>query len=331
MRDYLERLWFGDGRGGFLWAPFEALFALIAGLRRLSYRWHCASSIHPGRPVIVVGNLTVGGSGKTPTLVWLAGALTARGVRVGVVSRGYGGTESGPTEVLASSNPERVGDEPVLIARRTKARVVVARDRVAAAMQLAPAVDVILADDGLQHYRLARDLEIVVVDGRRGFGNGRLLPRGPLREPLSRLRDVAAVIITGDGHPGVAGMRSRLVPTDIVALSGGARVPLADWAGRRVHAVAGIGDPERFFRTLEAAGLVVMRHPKADHAHLSAADVEFADGCPVLMTEKDAVKCGAFHRPGLYYLEVRAEPEAPAATALVDQIVMLAQRARGAA
>lgn len=331
MHAFLQRLWFGDGRGGWLLAPLELLFGGVAALRRLTYRLRLSPSIHPGRPVVVVGNLTVGGSGKTPLVVWLAGALAERGLRVGVVSRGYGGSDSGPTEVLASSRPERVGDEPVLIARRTSARVVVGRDRVAAAAQLAPAVDVILADDGLQHYRLARDFEIAVVDARRGFGNGHLLPRGPLREPLRRLANVDAVMLAGDGEPGIAGIRFRLVPTWITPLEGGERVRLDGWAGRRVHALAGIGDPERFFGTLERAGLRVVRHPKPDHAVLGPGDVEFADGCPVLMTEKDAVKCTDFRRPGLYFLEVRAEPEAEPGAALVERVVALVSRVRGAA
>jgi len=329
MQGFLERMWFGGGRGSWLLAPLEAMFIAVSTLRRLAYRLHLLPSFHPGRTVVVVGNLTVGGSGKTPTIIWLAHALAERGLRVGIISRGYGGTDSGPTEVQGSSNPERVGDEPVLIARRTRARVVVAHDRVAAAAQLTPAVDILLADDGLQHYRLARDLEIVVVDARRGFGNGHRLPRGPLREPPSRLASVDAVLVNGEGDPGVPGIRSRLVPTSLVPLAGGARIELTEWAGRRVHAVAGIGDPERFFRTLEAAGLQVIRHPKPDHARLTLRDVEFADGFPVLMTEKDAVKCRDFARPGLYFLEVCAQPEPVAAGALVDRIVhLVAQRKR---
>jgi tetraacyldisaccharide 4'-kinase len=329
MQAFLERVWFGGGRGGWLLAPLEWLFIAISAIRRLAYRCRLLSSFHPGRTVVVVGNLTVGGSGKTPTIIWLANALSDRGLRVGVISRGYGGTDSGPTEVQATSNPERVGDEPVLIARRTRARVVVARDRVAAAAQLTPAVDVLLADDGLQHYRLARDLDIAVVDARRGFGNEHRLPRGPMREPRSRLSSVAAVIVNGEGDPGVPGIRSRLVPTSLVPLSGGARVSLDEWTGRRVHAVAGIGDPERFFRTLEAVGLQVIRHPKPDHAHLTPRDVEFADGFPVLMTEKDAVKCVHFARAGLYYLEVCAQPEAVAADRLVERIMALVALRKG--
>ena len=329
MRAFLERSWFGDGGGGWLLAPLEALFVVVSTLRRWSYRLHLAPAIHPGRPVVVVGNLTVGGSGKTPIIVWLANALTARGLRVGVVSRGYGGLDAGPTEVMASSNPARVGDEPVLIARRTEARVVIGRDRVAAAVQLAPAVDVILSDDGLQHYRLARDLEIAVVDARRGFGNGHRLPRGPLRESIGRLRTVAAVILNGEGEPGVSGIRSRLAPTQLRPLLGPERLQLSDWAGRRVHAVAGIGDPERFFRTLEAGQLQVIRHPKPDHAQLTERDLEFADGLPVVMTEKDAVKCLGFARPGMYYLEVSAAPEPVAGLALIDRIVDLVRNQKG--
>ncbi len=329
MQTFLERVWFASGRGGALLAPLELLFAILSSVRRAAYRMGLLARLHPGPTVVVVGNLTVGGNGKTPIIIWLANALTARGLRVGVISRGYGGTDAGPTEVLASSQPARVGDEPVVIARRTQARVVVGRDRYAAAVQLAPTVDVILSDDGLQHYRLARDLEIAVVDARRGFGNGHLLPRGPLRESRHRLATVDAVILNGEGEPGVAGIRSHLVPTALVPLAGGERIRLEDWAGRRVHALAGIGDPERFFRTLEAHHLQVIRHPKADHAVLVPSDVEFADGFAVLMTEKDAVKCAAFARSGLYYLEVAAQPEAAAATMLIDRVVDLAVLRKG--
>jgi tetraacyldisaccharide 4'-kinase len=335
LQAWLERAWYGRAAGAFLLLPLGWLFGAIVGLRRLAYARGLFHSHRVPRPVIVVGNLTAGGSGKTPLTVWLAAALHARGLRVGIVSRGYGGTAQGPVCVTAESDPALVGDEPVLIARRTPATVVVARDRVAAAARLVPDVDVILADDGLQHYRLARDREFVVVDGRRGLGNGRLLPAGPLREPRSRGAAADAYVVNGGGEGATARLaagppvvRMRLAPGDVVALADGSRVPLAAWAGRRVHAVAGIGDPERFFATLRAAGLDVVPHPFPDHARFAAADLAFGDDAPVLMTEKDAVKCAAFAGPRLHYLEVAAAFDAADADRLAELALGALRRPR---
>jgi tetraacyldisaccharide 4'-kinase len=326
MRAWLERVWYGQAPGGAWLRPLAALFGLIVRLRRSAYRRGWLPSGHPGRPVVVVGNLTVGGSGKTPLTAWLASALAARGLKVGIASRGHGGTARGPIEVTAASDPALVGDEPVLLARRTGARVVVARDRLAAARRLAPDVDLILADDGLQHYRLARDLEILVIDGGRRFGNGRLLPAGPLREPVARAATVDLVVVNGgEARPGELPM--ALAPRAVVALGSGQRSALADWRGRRVHAVAGIGDPARFFATLRAAGLDLVEHPLPDHAPIAAADLAFGDGLPVLMTEKDAVKCGSFPAAGLAYLEVAARFAERDAEDLLARVLSLAGRA----
>jgi tetraacyldisaccharide 4'-kinase len=333
LHDWLERGWYGRRSRAAL-APLGWLFGGVAGLRRLAYRrgWFHAHRVP--RPVIVVGNLTVGGAGKTPLTVWLARALQQRGLRVGIVSRGYGGTAAGPVRVTPASDPDEVGDEPVLIAARTGAPVVVARDRVAGARLLATEVDVLLADDGLQHYRLDRDLELVVVDGRRGFGNGRLLPAGPLREPRARAAEAAAYVVNG-GDGGEAGLpdgppvlRMRLAPGEVVAVAGGARTALAAWAGRRVHAVAGIGDPARFFRTLESAGLQVVPHAFPDHARLRPSDLEFGDDAAVLMTEKDAVKCRAFGGPRHHYLEVAAEFDPSDAARLTELALGVLHRPR---
>jgi tetraacyldisaccharide 4'-kinase len=327
LHAWLERGWYGRGAAGLVLAPLGWLFGGGVALRRLAYRrgWFHAHRL--ARPVIVVGNLTVGGAGKTPLTVWLAQALRAHGLRVGIVSRGYGGTATGPVRVTATSDPAEVGDEPVLLAARTGAPVVVARDRVAGAKLLAAETDVLLADDGLQHYRLARDLELVVVDGRRGFGNGRLLPAGPLREPRGRAAEAAAYVVNGGNgsDPGLpAGppvLRMRLVSGGVVSLVGGARTPLEAWAGRRVHAVAGIGDPARFFGTLTAAGLQVVPHAFPDHARYAAGDLAFEDDAPVLMTEKDAVKCRAFAGPRHHYLEVGAEFD-PADAARLTELAL---------
>jgi tetraacyldisaccharide 4'-kinase len=339
LHAWLERGWYDGGAAGALLAPLGWLFGGVVALRRLAYRrgWFRAERVPC--PVIVIGNVTVGGTGKTPLTVWLARALQARGLRVGIVSRGYGGTALEPVRVGQDSNPAVVGDEPVLLAARTAAPVVVARDRVAGARLLAAEVDVLLADDGLQHYRLARDLELVVVDGRRGFGNGRLLPAGPLREPASRARSAAACIVNGGGEGGgrpdgrglPAGppvLRMRLAPGEVVALAGGVRAPLQAWRGRRVHGVAGIGDPSRFFATLAAAGLEVVPHPFPDHARYAAADLQFDDELPVLMTEKDAVKCRAFAGPRHHYLEVAAEFDPADAARLAELALGVLHRPR---
>ncbi len=325
MRLWLERVWYGQAAGGKWLLPLAWLFGLAAAARRAAFARGWLASGHPGRPVVVIGNLTVGGSGKTPLTAWLATALAARGLKVGIASRGHGGSARGPLEVTAASDPALVGDEPVLLARRTAARVVVARDRLAAAQQLAPVVDLILADDGLQHYRLARDLEILVVDGRRRYGNGRLLPAGPLREPERRAARVDVVVANGGpAHRGELAM--TIEPLAVVALDGGARSSLASWRGRQVHAVAGIGDPARFFATLRAAGLQVIEHPLPDHAPIGAAEIRFGDGLPVLMTEKDAVKCASLPAAGLAYLEVAACFAEQDADDLLARVLALAPR-----
>lgn len=249
-------------------------------------------------PVIVVGNLTVGGTGKTPLVIWLAEALRQRGFRIGIVSRGYGGRAgTWPQAVHHDSDPAQVGDEPVLLARSTNCPVSVGPDRVEAARTLLARgqADVLLADDGLQHHALGRIMEIVVVDGARGLGNGMCLPAGPLREGRDRLARASAVVINGGDwgrNEGVGDMfRATASACDVRQITGSARKPLESFRGMPVHAVAAIGHPERFFRMLAAAGLQVIPYPLPDHASISAADLRFDDAAPVLVTEKDAVKC----------------------------------------
>jgi tetraacyldisaccharide 4'-kinase len=279
----------------------------------------------------VVGNICVGGTGKTPLVIWLIGQLRAAGLNPGVVMRGYGGRagQGGPVQrVQADSSPAQVGDEALLIQQRTGAPVVVGRDRVAAARQLAHArVDVIVADDGLQHLRLGRDFEIAVMDAARGLGNGYLLPAGPLREPGSRLSSVGAVVVNGEGScRGVpADVRQvfamRLVGEQLHALSGAGVVqPLASFRGRQVHALAGIGNPERFYALLRAAGLEPITHSFPDHHMYRAGQLEFGDGLPLLMTEKDAVKCRGFAAPDRWYLPIEASFMPEQAAALLAQM-----------
>ena len=300
--------WYRPDPIGVLLAPLGWVFALFAMLRRAAYRTGMRRSWEVGCPVVVVGNLSVGGTGKTPLVIAIARLLTRRGLRVGVVCRGYRGSASRwPRQVRADSDPNRVGDEAVLLARRTGGPVAAGPNRIAAARILVrrSKCDVILSDDGLQHLRLARDAEIVVVDGVRRHGNGRCLPAGPLREPLGRLASVDLVVVNGDATPGELEM--QLVPGDVVSLvDPHATRPLDSFCGAPVHAVCAIGHAERFFRTLASHGVVPVRHPFPDHHPFSAAEIRFDDDAPVLMTEKDAVKCERFADARHWYLPVEA-------------------------
>jgi tetraacyldisaccharide 4'-kinase len=272
--------------------------------------------------VVVVGNVSVGGTGKTPLVCWLVQHLLERGYTPGIVTRGYGGSSTIVRRISASDDPALVGDEPILLARRTGVPVAVGRDRPAAAQLLVSAgCNVIVSDDGLQHYALARDCEIVVIDGDRRFGNGWLLPAGPLRESPARLKAADAVVVNG-GRPLLPGALSmHLEAKNAVALVAGAVRPLSALTGRRVHAVAGIGNPERFFNMLRSRGIEVVGRPLADHARLTLADIEFGDDTPVLMTEKDAVKCAAFAGAQHWYVPVTASFDGGEAGSLLDIIL----------
>ncbi|ENO87490.1 tetraacyldisaccharide 4'-kinase [Thauera linaloolentis] len=317
--------WRRRGLPAWLLQPLSWLFGALARRRRRRTR--------PERlpvPVIVVGNIAVGGSGKTPVVQWLVLRLRAAGYRPGVVSRGHGGRVEGVAEVPADGDPAVHGDEPVLLAGTCACPVVVGRDRPAAArelLRLHPACDVIVADDGMQHYRLGRDVEIVVLDPAT-LGNGLLLPAGPLREPLARLAEVDAVIAHGGLSPA---LRAAIggVPVFPMHLQGSALRALRDPArtlalealrGCRVHALAGIGRPQRFFDQLEAAGLVVLRHPFPDHHDFSPSDLVFAEPAPILMTAKDAVKCKAFAPDDCWEFPVEAQIGSGAAERILEKL-----------
>ena len=318
MQRRLFRLWYEQPSRSSLLQPLSWLYGAAVSVRRMAYLRGWVRSYAINRPVIVVGNLTVGGTGKTPLTVWLANQLRQRGLTVGIVSRGYGREQSGLRVVSPDSLWQEVGDEPLILSRRTECMTLVASDRVAAARELvARGVGVILADDGLQHLRLRRDCEILVVDGTRGFGNGRMLPAGPLRESSSRARAADAVVVNGgaEGEPprgvspelAAAALRMRLVAGKARRVGvAGEPQPLEAFRGRRVHAVAGIGNPSRFFADLRALGLEVIEHPFPDHHAFSPKDLDFRDGAAVLMTEKDAVKCQALTGSGLWYVPVEA-------------------------
>lgn len=288
--------WYAPDSLGALLAPAGWLVALFATARRVAYRYGMRRSWRIGCPVVVVGNLSVGGTGKTPLVIAIAKLLAARGVRVGVICRGYRGTGSRwPRKVLPDSDPDRVGDEAVLLARRTGVPVAAGPNRIAAGRILfrRSKCEVILSDDGLQHLRLARDVEIVVIDGDRRHGNGRCLPAGPLREPLGRLASVDLVVANGPAAPGELEM--RLESGDAVNLADpGLTRPLDAFRGEAVHAVCAIGHQERFFRGLERRGLTIVRHPFPDHHPFREEEIRFPDDAAVLMTEKDAVKCERF-------------------------------------
>jgi tetraacyldisaccharide 4'-kinase len=297
-----ERHWYRrSALSAALW-PLSLAFGAGVAARRALYRAGLLASDRLPVPVVVVGNRVVGGAGKTPLALWIAQALARRGRRPGIVSRGYGGAEAGPAEVPPGGDWRRYGDEPVLLAEARVAPVWIGRRRAAAARAMLsahPDCDVVLCDDGLQHYALARDVEIAVVDAR-GDGNGFLLPAGPLREPASRRVDA----IVGHGAPGDFSM--RLEPAGFVRVADGAAVAVEALRGRRLHAVAGIGHPQRFFDTLASLGLAFTPHAFPDHHAYAPGELDFPGCDAVLMTEKDAVKCRALGRDDLVALRVAA-------------------------
>ncbi|WP_417616939.1 tetraacyldisaccharide 4'-kinase [Oceanisphaera sp.] len=300
--------WYKGAAWLWLLAPLSAVFVLVSGLRRALFRLGIKQQYRAPVPVIVVGNLTVGGNGKTPVVVWLVQWLREQGYTPGVISRGYGGnSEQYPLLLQADTRSEQAGDEPVLIYRRTGCPVVVGPRRAEAAALLAEVgVDIIISDDGLQHYALARDIELVVVDGKRRFGNGWLLPMGPLREGQWRLNTVDAII--NNGGPVRSGEHlMSLRPGTLQPVSHPSGQQEAPAAGTRVHALAGIGHPPRFFTTLEQLGFVVeQRLALADHKAVVPGQLDDLQSAPLLITEKDAVKWPGGH-PDTWYLPVDAQ------------------------
>lgn len=347
----LDDLWYR--RPGVLAAvltPLSWVFGAIVAARRAAYRAGWLRAHRARVPVVVVGNLSVGGTGKSPLVAWLVLRLRERGLRAGILSRGYGAKIDGALRVDADTDPRAAGDEAVMLARMTRAPVVVApRRAVGVALLEQAGVDLIVCDDGLQHLALARDLEIVVIDAARGFGNGRLLPAGPLREAPSRLAAVDFVVVQGarvdasgtdvprawQGWHGTFGMQLALQaaqPVRAAAIDTPERAPrpLADFAGAPVHAVAGIGHPARFFAALRAAGLAPIEHPFPDHHDFRRTDLDFGDAAPVLMTAKDAVKCRAFADERCWQVPAAAQVEPDDGRALLDHVAALVRAAHPA-
>lgn len=332
----LEQHWTDYNRVALgLW-PLSQVFQGASRLRRLAYQWRFAPVYQAPVPVIIVGNISVGGTGKTPLVAWIAQYLKQAGYQPGIVSRGYRGqAQTWPQGVTADSDPWLVGDEPVWLAQASACPVVVAPKRAEAVTELLArfGCDVVLADDGLQHYALARDIEIAVVDGERGVGNGFCLPAGPLREPVSRLRQVDFMVINGDTRA-TAAYHSTAAYTMQMRLESATHLlkshhqSLSAWAGQTVHAVAGIGFPQRFFQALRAHGLTVIEHPFADHHRFTQQDLRFGDSLPVLMTSKDAVKCQLFTSERDWCVPVTLDIPLEFGAALLQQLQSIPQKDR---
>ncbi len=320
MYNWIHRVWYDGGTTYRLLLPLSGLYWLLIGLRRCLYRFGILDTHRAVVPVIVVGNITTGGTGKTPVTVWLARELRVRGFSPGIVSRGYGGSRSSSSmRVDSASDPAVVGDEPVLMARLSGCPVVVDADRFRAAeMLVEDGANLVIADDGLQHYRLERTYDICVIDGARGLGNRHLLPAGPLRDTIARLGEVDQVLLNGPlrqqgGEISVVEQNAiefELVAVEVSRLNGSLTRPIERFEGTTVHAVAAIGNPNRFFDLLRAHGMQVIEHAFPDHARLSPGELDFGDDFNILMTEKDAVKLGRPKSDKLWTVpvELRMDP-----------------------
>lgn len=312
LTDRLLDAWYNGHPVLALLRPLESLYRRVVNRKRARFLAGQSERYKAPVPVIVVGNITIGGTGKTPLILWMIDHCRARGLRVGVVSRGYGARPpSLPWRVHPQQPAEHAGDEPLLIINRTGVPLMIDPDRSQAvrALLAQEPLDLILSDDGLQHYRLARDLELVLIDAVRGLGNRRCLPAGPLREPVERLQSVDALLYNGAATDHADGYGFQLKPSALVNLLTGERKPVNHFPpGQALHAVAGIGNPQRFFNTLEGLHWRPVPHAFADHAVFTAQALSFSPSLPVVMTEKDAVKCAPFAAPDWWYLAVEAVP-----------------------
>ena len=321
LAERLTTAWYAGHPALVLLRPLEWLYRAVVQRKRARFLAGEGEIYRAPLPVLVVGNITVGGTGKTPLILWLIEHCRSRGLRVGVVSRGYGAQPpSLPWRVRADDSASVAGDEPLLIVQRSGVPLMIDPDRGRAVASLlrAEQLDLILSDDGLQHYRLARDLELVLIDAARGLGNRRCLPAGPLREPLERLHSVDALLYNGASEDPQGGYSFNLQPQALINLLSGETRSLEHFPpGQALHAVAGIGNPQRFFNTLEGLHWRPVRHAFADHAPYSAEVLNFSPALPVVMTEKDAVKCRAFAAPDWWYLAVDGQPS-PAFVAWFD-------------
>lgn len=307
-KELIENIWYSKHPLGILLLPLSWIYTLIIILRRLCYQSGLIAVNKIDAPVIIVGNISVGGTGKTPLVIWLAEYFRSKGFKPGIVSRGYGGKLSGKTQqVRPDSDPLLVGDEPVLISKRTACPVAISVQRRKAAEELIKhcGCNLILCDDGMQHYSLDRDIEIAVIDGQRRFGNRHCLPAGPLREPISRLQTVDFVVskYIASRHE----YKMEYSYGDLVSLTDPTRtMPVSSLNGESVHAIAGIGNPDRYFSYLRNQKMKIIMHEFPDHHPFAASDIKFNDGLAVIMTEKDAVKCAAYATDFHWYLPITA-------------------------
>ena len=331
----LETIWYKKGKGKWFLLPFTLLYCAIHAFQRWKLTRSRRSKITI--PVIIAGNISIGGTGKTPTVIYLAKLLKNAGYRPAIISRGYGGNAAKwPQRVTANSNPEQVGDEAVLIAERTDVPVVVGPDRYVDILYLRSKYDcnVIISDDGLQHYRLHRDIEIVLIDTHRQLGNGWCLPAGPLRESVCRIKEVDFVLFNNgfkQNTPRKTLFTQQYKPKSIYSmqLSGeiiyslrikGRSQNVIDLSGQTIHAVTGIANPDNFYQTLERFGLQLIKHSFADHYDFKSKDLEFYDNKMVIMTEKDAVKCRRFFPKNCWYLPIEVQIDAAFDHLLLDKL-----------
>lgn len=329
MGNWLQQQWYSNTGWHYLLMPVSWVFFVLVSARRLFYRLGWRRSFRLAVPVVVVGNINVGGTGKTPLVIWLVEQFRQAGFKPGVISRGYGGRQTTATEVYAHSDPKQVGDEPVLIAMRSQCPVFVSTDRVAAGQALLnahPECNIIISDDGLQHYRLQRDVEIAVIDGAYGLGNKALLPAGPLREPVSRLNEVDAVVVNGALEKAMHIHSVPVIDMQLIAdtfynlLRPTETCDAQSLAKRQVTAIAGIGNPQRFFQQLMQMGIQFTSKAFPDHYDFKASDLEAVSADVVVMTEKDAVKCRGFAKPHFWVLPVKAAIKSDLMSVILNKI-----------
>lgn len=323
----IDTYWYSKSAVVLLLLPLSWIYCGLSSVRRWLYRLEILKSSSVPVPVVVVGNIMVGGTGKTPLLIELCDLLESNGLKPGVISRGYKGEFCGEMILTEDSTPEEVGDEPFIIFKRTRCPVSVGKNRVAAARLLLDKhkCDVILSDDGLQHYKMKRDCEVAIVDTNRMHGNGYCLPAGPLREPVKRLRSVDLVVYHGDAGQDYS---FSLEFSSAVNLLTGEIRSIEKFKDKKVHAIAGIGHPSRFFDQLRYNGLNVIEHPFQDHHIFKESDLDFNDKNIILMTEKDAVKCSFYNNNNAWYIPVSARLSKNLASRFIDDIKRLVNEKR---
>ena len=307
LHQWLNNLWYSDNYLSLILLPFSIVFFVVSALRKIVYTKIPGLQVEFSVPIVVVGNITVGGSGKTPMVIHLANQFEHMGFKVGVTSRGYGRHSQELLTVSGTHSVSDVGDEPLLIFKNTQATILVGNDRKYNIRKLIDDYQctLIICDDGLQDYRFKHDVEIIMIDGNRVFGNQRLLPAGPLRELVGRLKFSDFNVVTSRHLPDISADHMILKPIGARKLTNSAEnFPLENWDGNKVHAIAGIANPDRFFNTLESYGITVVKHPMPDHYEYIGSDLNFGDELPVFMTEKDAVKCNHISQDNTWYVPV---------------------------